>query len=128
MIDAAMVREQFRRFSRQWDDNSLLTDYADLLTRYLSQPLSDSETTWAYQTLANVLACSERAAEAVDVHEAFERWLPGTSPRLSSTFPRYAAPEDSRERTSSFASTRWESPSMPRTSPVTSSERSIVFP
>ena len=58
MIDAATVREQFQRFSRQWDDNSLLTDYADLLKRYLSQPLSDSETAWAYQTLANVLAGS----------------------------------------------------------------------
>jgi hypothetical protein len=97
MIDAATVREQFQRFSRQWDDHSLLTDYADLLRRYLSQPLSDSETAWAYQTLANVLACSEHAAEAVDVHEAFERWLPGNSPRLSVKFPRYPAPEGSRE-------------------------------
>jgi len=26
MIDAATVREQFQRFSRQWDDNSLLAD------------------------------------------------------------------------------------------------------
>ena len=31
MIDAATVREQFQRFSRQWDDNSLLMDYVDLL-------------------------------------------------------------------------------------------------
>jgi tetratricopeptide (TPR) repeat protein len=97
MIDIATVREQFQRFVRQWDANSLLTDYADLLRRYLSQPLSDSETAWAYRTLANVLACSEHAAEAVDVHEAFERWLPGTSPRLSAEFPWYAAPEGSRE-------------------------------
>jgi tetratricopeptide (TPR) repeat protein len=96
-IDAATVREQFQRFARQWDDNLLLTDYADLLRRYLSQPLSDSETAWAYQTLANVLACNEHAAEAVDVHEAFERWLPGSSPRLSTKFPRYPAPERSRE-------------------------------
>jgi hypothetical protein len=44
-----------------------------------------------------VLACSEQAAEAVAVHEAFERWLPGNSPRLSAQFPRYPAPEDSRE-------------------------------
>jgi tetratricopeptide (TPR) repeat protein len=99
MIDAARVREQFQRFSRQWDDNSLLADYADLLRRYLSQPLSDSETAWAYQTLANVLACSERAAEALAVHEAFERWLPGHSPRLSAKFPRYPAPEGSSEPT-----------------------------
>ena len=98
MIDAATVREQFQRFSRQWDDNSLLTDFADLLRRYLSEPLSDSETAWAYQTLANVLACSEHAAEAVDVHEAFERWLPGNSPRLSAKFPRYPAPEGSFEQ------------------------------
>jgi tetratricopeptide (TPR) repeat protein len=97
MIGAAMVREQFQRFSRQWDDNSLLGDYADLLRRYLAQPLSDSETAWAYQTLANVLACNEHAAEAVDVHEAFERWLPGNSPRLSAKFPRYPAPEGSLE-------------------------------
>ena len=97
MIDAATVREQFERFSRQWDDNSLLRDYADLLKQYLLQPLSDSETAWAYQTLANVLACSEHAAEALDVYEAFERWLPGRSPRLSAKFPGYPAPEDSRE-------------------------------
>jgi len=99
MIDAATVREQFQRFSRQWDDNSLLTDYADLVRRYLSQPLSDSETAWAYQTLANVLACSEHAAEAVDVHEAFERWLPGNSPRLSATFPHYPATDASPHAT-----------------------------
>jgi tetratricopeptide (TPR) repeat protein len=97
MIDAATVREQFQRFARQWDDPSLLTDYADLLRRYLSQSLSDSETAWAYRTLANVLACSEHAVEAVDVHEAFERWLPGHSPRLSAGFPRYPAPEGSPE-------------------------------
>jgi hypothetical protein len=92
-IDAATVRAQFQRFSRQWDHNSFLTDFTDLLRLYLSQPLSDSETAWAYQTLANVLACSEHAAEAVDVHEAFERWLPGTSPRLSAKFPHYSAAE-----------------------------------
>ncbi len=96
-IDSATVREQFQRFSRQRDDTALLTDYVDLLRRYLLQPLSDSETAWAYKTLANVLACTERAAEAVDVHEAFERWLPGNSPRLSAKFPRYPAPEDSLE-------------------------------
>lgn len=97
MINAETVREQFQRFSRQWDVNALLTDYADLLRRYLSQPLSDSETAWAYRTLANVLACSEHAAEVVDVHEAFERWLPGHSPRLLAEFPWYPALEGSRE-------------------------------
>jgi hypothetical protein len=98
MIDVATVRERFQRFSRQWDDNSLLMDYVDLLRRYLSQPLSDSETAWAYRTLANVLACSEHAAEAVDVHEAFERWLPGKSPRLSAKVPWYPA-DDSPDAT-----------------------------
>lgn len=98
MIDAATVREQFQRFSRQWDDQSRLADYADVLRRYLSQPLSDSETAWAYRTLANVLACSEHAAEAVDVHEAFERWLPGKSPRLSAEVPWYPA-DDSPDAT-----------------------------
>ena len=68
-IDAATVREQFQLFARQWDDNSRLTDFAALLNQYLSQPLSDSETAWAYRTLANVLACSEHAAEALDVYE-----------------------------------------------------------
>lgn len=81
----------------QWDDKSVLADYADLLRRYLSQPLSDSETAWAYRTLANVLVCGERPAEAVDVHDAFERWLPGHSPRLSAKFPWYPASEDSHE-------------------------------
>ena len=33
MIDTSTVREQFQRFSRQWDDSSLLTDYVDLLRR-----------------------------------------------------------------------------------------------
>ena len=97
MIDAATVREQYQRFSRQWDDHSILSEFADVLRQYLSQPLSDSETAWAYQTLANVLACSERSAEAVDVHEAFERWLPGKHPRLAANYPGYPAPEDSRE-------------------------------
>ena len=62
------------------------------------QPLSDSETAWTYRTLANVLACSEYAAEAVDVHEAFERWLPGKSPRLSAKVPWYPA-DDSPDAT-----------------------------
>ena len=135
MIDAATVREQCERFSRQWNDKALLRDYADLLRRYLLQPLSDSETAWAFQTLANVLACSEHTAGAVDVYEAFERWLPGRSPRLSAKFPYYPVPGDSREpamghrrrRTSSFACTPWESPSMGGTSPVTSIERSGAF-
>ena len=97
MIDAATVREQFHRFTRQWDDNTLLTDFADLLRRYLSQPLSDSEMAWSYQTLANVLACGEHAADAVVVHEAFEGWLPGHAPRLAAKFPGYPVPDGSRD-------------------------------
>jgi tetratricopeptide (TPR) repeat protein len=68
-----------------------------LLTRYLAQPLSDSETAWAYINLANSLAVTEHAAEAVHAHETFERWLPGKSPRLSSTWPYYPAPDGSPE-------------------------------
>src|SRR6186997_322933 len=64
-----------------------------LLTRYLAQSLSESETAWAYIHLANSLAVAEHAAEAVHVHETFERWLPGTSPRLSSTWPYYPPPD-----------------------------------
>jgi len=66
-----------------------------LLTRYLAQSLSESETAWAYINLANSLAVAEHAAEAVHVHETFERWLPGTSPRLSSTWPYYPPPDGS---------------------------------
>jgi hypothetical protein len=66
-IDAETVREQFQRFARHWDDDSRLTDFAALLKQYLSQPLPNSETAWAYRTLANVPACSEHAAEALDV-------------------------------------------------------------
>jgi len=98
-IDAATVREQFQRFARQWDDKLRLADFAALLQQYLAQPLSDSETAWAFQTLANVLAVSEHAAEALDVYDRFERWLPGRSPRLSAKWPRYPAPENSPELT-----------------------------
>jgi hypothetical protein len=98
-IDAATVREQFQRFVRQWDDKLTFADFAALLNQYLAQPLSDSETAWAYQTLANVLACSEHAAEALDVHARFQSWLPGKSPRLSAKWPRYPAPESSVEPT-----------------------------
>lgn len=67
-----------------------------LLTRYLTQPLSDSETAWAYMKLANAYAVGERPVEAVSTHEVFERWLPGKSPRLSSKLPHnYPSPERS---------------------------------
>jgi hypothetical protein len=92
------VREEFERWACQ--ENSVageadFTRFAGLLTRYLSQPLSDSETAWAYKHLANVFACGGEPAEAVRVHEAFERWLPGKSPRLSTVAPYYyPAPDD----------------------------------
>jgi hypothetical protein len=95
-LDTAAVRGQFERFSRQRDDKAL----AALLTRYLTQPLSDSETAWAYKHLANAFACGEHPAEAVLAHEAFERWLPGKSPRLSVKAPfYYPAPEGSSDAT-----------------------------
>lgn len=96
-IDAATLREQFQWFARQSDENSLCTEFAGQLNQYLAQPLSDSETAWAFQTLANVLACSGHAAEGLEVHERFESWLPGKSPRLSAKWPRYPAPESSLE-------------------------------
>lgn len=56
---------------------------AALMMRVLNQPLSDSWTAWAYLNLANYLAVSGSPAGAVLAHEAFERWLPGKSPRVS---------------------------------------------
>ena len=68
-----------------------------LLTRYLAQPHSDSETAWAYIHLANSLAVTEHAAEAVRAHETFEQWVPGKCPLLSSKWPYYPARDDSHE-------------------------------
>jgi hypothetical protein len=100
LLDGATVRAEFERWARQGNSDPLeadVTRFAGLLTRYLSQPLSDSEAAWAYKHLANVFACSGQPAEAVRVHEAFERWLPGKSPRLSVEPPSYnPAPQDSR--------------------------------
>ena len=96
-LDAATVREQFERVVfNQWDDEAFIA----LMTRYLSQPLSDSESAWASMNLANALAVGGRAADAVRVHEDFERWLPGRSPRLSRRFPHYPSlPEVSQDQT-----------------------------
>ena len=99
-LDAATVREEFeRRWVRQEanvESEAGFSRFAGVLTRYLSQPLSDSETAWAYKHLANVFACGGEPAEAVRVHEEFERWLPGKSPRLSVEPPYfYPAPENS---------------------------------
>jgi tetratricopeptide (TPR) repeat protein len=93
-LDSETVRNRWMRlWSRECDFEATFT----LLTRYLVQPLSDSETAWAYINLANSLAVTGHAAEAVHTHETFERWLPGKSPRLSSRWPYYPAPDGSPE-------------------------------
>lgn len=88
-LDTETIRDGFMRSVRAWDAKALLA----LLTRYLAQPLSDSETAWAYMHLANALAVSGSPAGAVETHETFESWLPGKSPRLSFKSPYYAASE-----------------------------------
>ena len=91
-LDSETVRNGWMQlWSRQCD----FEPTSSLLTRYLAQPLCDSETAWAYINLANSLAVTEHAAEAVHAHETFERWLPGKSPRLVSTWPYYPAPDGS---------------------------------
>jgi hypothetical protein len=67
------------------------------MIRYLSQPLSDSETAWAYKNLANAFAVGERSAGAVPTHESFERWLPDKSPSLSAKFPYNPTPDGAPE-------------------------------
>ena len=67
-----------------------------LMMRYLSEPLSDSETAWAYLHLANTIGS---AAGAVLAHEAFERWLPGRAPCLSARWPFYPVSDDTTEPT-----------------------------
>jgi hypothetical protein len=94
-LTAATVRAEFVRMRQQWDEKG----WVSLMTRYLSQPLSDSETAWAYKNLANAFAVGGRSAEAVHAHETFELWLPGKSPRLSTQFPYYPAPDDSHDAT-----------------------------
>ena len=68
-LDTATVRE---RFEQLWRHQGDFNRAAALLTRYLAQPLSDSELAWAYMHLANAPAVAERAAEAVLLHETFE--------------------------------------------------------
>jgi hypothetical protein len=93
--DVATIRQEFERLCRHDKPKELVA----LLTRYLKQPLSDSETAWAYKNLANALAVGEHAAEAVLIHETFERWLPGKSPRAAIQFPSYPAPDGPPEET-----------------------------
>ncbi|HVK05609.1 MAG TPA: RNA polymerase sigma factor [Armatimonadaceae bacterium] len=62
-----------------------------LLSRYLAQPLDESQRAWALLHLANAQACGGEAVGAVLAHEALELWLPGRSPRLSAHWPYYPA-------------------------------------
>ena len=54
-LTTEQVRDACRRRERAWDSEGLAT----LMTRYLTQPLSDSETAWAYMNLANAHARPE---------------------------------------------------------------------
>lgn len=89
-LDDQTVRDGFTLLWRKRDWAAL----AALLMRYLTQPLSDSETAWAYLHLANAVAMSGSAAGAVLAHEAFERWLLGRSPCLSAHWPYFPVSED----------------------------------
>ena len=89
MLETQMVHDGFLLLWRKWDFPAL----AGLLMRYLSQPLPDSETAWAYVHLANAVAMSGSAAGAVLAHETFERWLPGKSPSLSTGWPFFSEPD-----------------------------------
>ena len=89
-LDDQTVRDGFTLLWRKRDWAAL----AALLMRYLTQPLSDSETAWAYVHLANMIAVGGSAAGAVLAHEAFERWMPGKSPRLSAHWPYYPVSQD----------------------------------
>ncbi len=89
-LDHQSLRDGFILLWRKWDFPAL----AALLMRSLAQPLSDSETAWAYVHLANAVAMSGSAAGAVLAHEAFERWQPGKSPCLSGDWPFYPVSED----------------------------------
>lgn len=89
-LDDQTLRDGFILLWRKWDFPAL----SSLLMRYLTQPLSDSETAWAYVHLANAVAMSGSAAGAVLAHEAFERWMPDKSPRLSAHWPFYPVSED----------------------------------
>lgn len=84
-LETQTVHDGLLLLWRKWDFLAL----SKLLMRFLSQPLSDSETAWAYVHLANSAAITGSAAGAVLAHEAFERWLPGKSPCLSTRWPYF---------------------------------------
>ena len=89
-LDDQTLRDGFLLLWRKWDFPAL----SGFLMRSLNQSLSDSETAWVYLHLANAIAMSGSPAGAVLAHEAFERWLPGRSPRLSAHWPYYPVSED----------------------------------
>ena len=89
-LDGQSLRNGFILLWRKRDWHALST----LLMRYLAQPLSDSETAWAYLHLADAIAMSGNAAGAVLAHEAFERWQPGKSPVLSDRWPYFPVSND----------------------------------
>src|SRR5215469_6796627 len=91
-LDTATVREEFERLGRHWDDKAL----ASLMTRYLSQPLSDSETAWAYKSLANAFAVGERSAEACSLMNHSSAGCPTSLRACRPSFPtirRRTAPQ-----------------------------------
>jgi RNA polymerase sigma factor (sigma-70 family) len=88
-LDRETVRAGFDLLWEEHDHRAI----AALLMRYLAQPLDDSHTAWAYFFLSNGLAVSGEAAGAVLAFEAFERWLPGRSPRLSVHWPHDPLPD-----------------------------------
>jgi RNA polymerase sigma factor (sigma-70 family) len=93
-LDQETVRDGFIVLWRKQDWKTL----SALMMRYLSQPLSDSETAWAYLHLANALGIEGSAAGAVLAHEAFERWLPGRTPCLAAHWPYYPTSWDTSEK------------------------------
>ncbi len=92
-LDDQSLRNGFVLLWHKKDWQALST----LLMRYLTQPLSDSETAWAYLHLANTIALGGSAAGAVLAHEAFERWMPGKSPLLSAQWPYYSVSKDTAD-------------------------------
>lgn len=82
-MDFATVRSGFLLLTRQNDQPAI----AALLMHFLGDTHSDSETTWAYLHMANALAIARQPVGAVLAHQAWEQWLPGRQPRLSSHWP-----------------------------------------
>ena len=89
-LDSQTAHDGFLLLWRKQDWTTL----SSLLMRYLAEPLSNSETAWAYLHLANTI---NSVAGVVLAHETFERWMPGKTPRLSFRWPYFPVPEDSAD-------------------------------